>query len=128
MPKPSRSRQESPEVLVGRAQALLAAAARRRQKVTYGRLMKRFGVSRGVALSRLIGAVDQRECRRGAPGFAAMVVRKDTGYPGGGYFCGDDLPPRLRRRRGRGADPRLTPAERAHVRKRQEAVWDYYGA
>lgn len=90
--------------------------------------MKRFGLSRGRVLSELIGLVDRKEYESGAPGFAAIVIRKDTGYPGGGYFCDDGLPPRLRRPRGRSADPRLSGQEMAHVRAQQERIWAYYGA
>lgn len=112
--------------LVESARTMLAASAGRREKVTYGQLMRRFKISRGKALSLLIGAVDRREYESGAPGFAAIVVRKDTGYPGGGYFCDDGLPRGLRRPQARSTDPRLTPAEKSHLRKQQETVWDYY--
>ena len=113
--------------MIKRARSLLLSSARERGTVTYGQLMKRFKVSRGKALSRLIGAVDRAEYESGAPGFAAIIVRKDTGYPGGGYFRGDDLPPSLRRPGGRSADPRLSAAEKGHVRRQQEAIWSYYG-
>ena len=110
-----------------RARNLLLAAAVRRRTVTYGELMKKFKLSRGRVLSELIEAVDRRENASGAPGFAAIVVRKDTGYPGGGYFCDQDLPVSLRRPRNRGTDPRLSPAERRHVRGQQEKIWTHYG-
>lgn len=111
-----------------RARKELLAAARGRRTVTYGILMKRFSLSRGRVLSELIGLVDRKEYESGAPGFAAIIVRKDTGYPGGGYFCDRDLTPRLRRPRGRSADPRLSGGERAHIRAQQEKIWAYYGA
>ena len=50
---------------------------------------------------------------------AAIVVRKDTGYPGGGFFCWDGVPPALRRARREGSNPRLSDAEKRHVRKFQ---------
>jgi hypothetical protein len=34
---------------------------------------------------------------RGAQEFAAIIVHKDTGFPGEGFFCDDELPPSLRR-------------------------------
>ena len=102
-------------------------AARNRKTVTYGTLMKRVGLSRGRALSGMIGAVDLMEYASRAPGFAAIIVRKDTGFPGGGYFCDDTLPAGLRRSQSRASDPRLSGAERDHVRRKQEEIWRFYG-
>lgn len=104
----------------------LAGAARERRTITYGRLMRRFGLSRGRNLSRLIGRVDRKEQESGAPGFAAIIVRKDTGYPGGGYFCDDELPLGLRRPKARGTDPKLSAAEKDHIRRQREKIWAYY--
>lgn len=108
----------------------LLAAAEERRTVTYGRLMKRFGVSRGhpagAGIVGVISAIDRVELERGAPGFAALVVRKDTGYPGGGYFCYDDIPPGLRRTRGGGANPRLSEAEKRFIARQREKIWRYY--
>lgn len=74
----------------------------------------------------MIGMVDRNESDSGAPGFAAIIVRKDTGYPGGGYFCDDALPPRLRRPARRGNDPRLSELEKGHIRRQRETIWVYY--
>jgi hypothetical protein len=104
----------------------LLVAARRTETVTYGRLMREFHLSRGLRFARTLGSLDLAERRRGAPGFAAIVVRKDTGYPGGGYFCDDELPRSLRRPAGRSTDPRLSTAEKDHVKRRQREVWAYY--
>jgi hypothetical protein len=110
----------------------LLRAATDRRTVTYGSLMKKFRLSRGAAEGRgvvgVVGEVDRREARRGAPGFAAIVVRKDTGYPGGGFFCWDGVPPALRRARRESSNPRLSDAEKRYVRKLQEEVWSYYEA
>jgi hypothetical protein len=88
--------------------------------------MKNHGLSRGRALSKAIGQIDRFECARGAPGFAAIIVRKDTGFPGGGYFCDDDLPAGLLRRRVRSTDPRLSTPERDYVLKQQQRIWAFY--
>ena len=74
----------------------------------------------------MLGEIDREEYRAGAPGFAAIVVRKDTGYPGGGFFCWDDLPPELRRPPERCQDPKLSPTEKAYVRALQNKIWEYY--
>jgi len=105
---------------------ILLSAAGRGETVTYGKLMRTFGLSRGKALSGMIGEVDRREYATGAPGFAAIVVRKDTGYPGGGYFCDDTLPPQLRRPKSRANDPVLTTVERDHIKRQQKRIWEHY--
>lgn len=111
-----------------RVKRILLRAAGRGETVTYGTLMKTFGLSRGKVLSGMIGEVDRRECARGAPGFAAMIVRKDTGYPGGGYFCDEALPPGLRRPKSRRNDPILSPAERECISRQQKRIWKHYSA
>jgi len=71
--------------------------------------------------------VDRAERLKGAPGFAAIVVRKDTEFPGGGYFCDDDLPVSLRRPASRSTDPRLSDTEKDHIRRQQRRIWEFYG-
>jgi len=110
-------------------QELIKAAAERR-KVTYGFLMEKFGISRGSSEGEtvvgVLGEIDAREYQTGAPGFAAIVVRKDTGYPGGGFFCWDGVPPELRRRKEEGGNPRLSDAEKRFIKEEQEKIWSYY--
>ncbi|HEV2138442.1 MAG TPA: hypothetical protein VGR53_06340 [Nitrososphaerales archaeon] len=104
----------------------LLKAARAKSKVTYGELMKRYHLSRGRPLIQAIGQIDMLEYERGAPGFAAIIVRRDTGFPGGGYFCDDGLPPGLRRNSRSRNDPRLTLAEKDYVLEQQERIWAHY--
>ena len=78
-------------------------------------------------MTAAIGMIDRPEVERGAPGFAAIIVRKDTGYPGGGYFCDDDLPARLRNPKEKSTDPRLSPAQKEYILRRQKEIWDHYG-
>ena len=96
--------------------------------LTYGELMRILGISRGRPLFEAISAVDRNEYRRGAPGFAAIIVRKDTGFPGGGFFCDESLPPSLRRPFSRANDPKLSAAEMNHVKDEQKKIWDYYSS
>jgi protein-tyrosine-phosphatase len=110
----------------GLRRELLSAASEGRS-VTYGSLMKQFGLSRGRRFSSALGDVDMAEHLKGAPGFAAIVVRKDTGYPGGGYFCDDELPPPLRRPRSRCTDPALSAEEMEHINAQRRLIWRYYG-
>ncbi|MBI3859624.1 MAG: hypothetical protein HY296_05220 [Thaumarchaeota archaeon] len=109
-----------------RVRSKLRRAASSKQTVNYGQLMKEFRVSRGRPLTRLISEADRGEHTEGAPGFAAIIVRKDTGYPGGGYFCDLSLPLSLRRTRERATDPKLSAAEKKHVTDQQAKIWAYY--
>jgi hypothetical protein len=104
----------------------LLRAARAHGTLTYGELMKLMGISRGRPLLEAIVAVDRAEYSRGAPGFAAIIVRKDTGFPGGGFFCDDNLPPSLRRPFSRASDPKLSAAELNYVKEAQKKTWAYY--
>jgi hypothetical protein len=104
----------------------LLRAARTHSTLTYGQLMKLMGISRGRPLFDAIVEVDKAEYARGAPGFAAIIVRKDTGFPGGGFFCDDELPPSLRRPFARASDPKLSAAEMNYVKEAQRKIWDYY--
>jgi hypothetical protein len=108
----------------------LLRAAGERRTVTYGLLMRRFRISRGApggkGIAGVIGEIDRHEARNGAPGFAAIVVRKDTGFPGGGFFTWEGLPSGLRRPKREGSNPRLSDAERRYVRNLQEEIWSYY--
>ena len=104
----------------------LLRTARARGTLTYGELMRILGISRGRPVFEAISAVDKDENRRGSPGFAAIIVRKDTGFPGGGFFCDDSLPPSLRRPYSRANDPKLSAAEMNYVKEEQKKIWDYY--
>lgn len=105
---------------------LLRAAVERRT-ITYGYLMARFHLSRGKELIGVIGEIDRDEARTNAPGFAALVVRKDTGYPGGGFFCWEGLPSELRRPDAEASNARLSDAEKRYVKGLQEEIWCFYG-
>jgi len=108
----------------------LVKAASDRITVSYGILMRKFRLSRGApggnGVVGVLGEVDRREAQKGAPGFAAIVVRKDTGYPGGGFFCWGGVPSALRRPKREGSNPRLSDAEKRYVRRLQEEIWSYY--
>jgi hypothetical protein len=116
---------------IGEMRNELLSAALERKTVTYGHLMQKFGLSRGDSgktVVGMLGELDKVEREKGAPGFAAIVVRKDTGYPGGGFFCWDDIPVGLRRAAEKCQDPKLTIAEKTYIRQQQEIIWGYYRA
>ncbi len=110
-----------------REELLQAALARR--TVTYGYLMNRFGLARGgigESVVEVLGEIDEGESLASAPGFAAIVVRRDTGYPGGGFFCWEGIPDHLRRPKERSNDARLSLMEKGYVKEQQERIWTYY--
>ena len=121
---PGGSQGQDPDIENLRRELLRTAKAR--GTLTYGELMRILGISRGRPLFEAISAVDRDEYRRGAPGFAAIIVRKDTGLPGGGFFCDDSLPPSLRRPYSRANDPKLSAGEMNYVKEEQKRIWDYY--
>jgi hypothetical protein len=108
----------------------LISAAGQGRTVTYGHLMKKFAIPRGRAggrgITSVIGEIDRQEEDLGAPGFGAIIVRKDTGFPGGGFFCYDGLPRGLRRPLSRRDDPRLTEPEKRYVKAEQQRIWSFY--
>ena len=106
--------------------AELVKTARAKGTLTYGELMRMLGISRGRPLFDAIAEVDRSEYVKGAPGFAAIIVRKDTGFPGGGFFCGSDMHPSLRRPFERANDPKLSAAEMNYVKDEQRKIWEYY--
>ena len=110
-------------------QELIKAAVERRT-VTYGYLMKKFRMSRGsVDGDTVVGAlseIDNHEYETGAPGFAAIVVRKDTGYPGGGFFCWDGVPAEARRKKDAAQNPNLSDSEKRYVDEERVKIWNYY--
>lgn len=110
-----------------RMRKTLLSTARRHETITYGTLMRKFGLSRGRVLTATIAKTDRLEYDSRAPGFAALIVRKDTGFPGGGYYCDNSLPRRLRRPESRRDDPRLSKAEKHYISMQQERIWEYYG-
>jgi arsenate reductase len=124
--EPGQAHMEPPEMESLRHELL--RAARTHGTLTYGELMRLMGISRGRPLFEAIVAVDRVEYARGAPGFAAIIVRKDTGFPGGGFFCDGDLPPSLRRPFSRASDLRLSAAEMNYVKEAQRRIWAYYSS
>jgi hypothetical protein len=122
----ARQEQDASAPEVEGLRQVLLKVAKAGGTLTYGELMKYLEISRGRPLFDAIVEVNKAEYAKGAPGFAAIIVRKDTGYPGGGFFCDDDLPPSLRRPFSRANDPKLSAAELNYVKGEQRKVWAYY--
>lgn len=77
---------------VARVRALLIAAARRRQAMSYSELLiqlgHRFTRPKMRALCRTLDAIDAAGAAAGEPDLAALVVREADGLPGQGWWVG----------------------------------------
>ncbi len=76
----------------GRVRALLIAAARRREAMSYSELLialgHRFTRPKMRALCRTLDAIDQAGAAAGEPELAVLVVREADGLPGQGWWTG----------------------------------------
>lgn len=74
--------------------AILIGMARQRATITYADLAATITTAhlhhRAPHFHRLLREMDADETRAGRPSLAALVVRKDSGIPGAGFFA--DLP------------------------------------
>lgn len=105
--------------------ALLRAAARTRDSVTYaqvlGALGHRFSRPRMRALCVLLADVDAAERGAGRPALAPLVVRQSDRLPGQGWWLAEA-------RDGGYAGPWLGPDAAAHLAARHAAIFDYWAA
>ena len=109
---------------VARVRALLIAAARRGQAVSYSDLLDqlghRFTRPKMRALCRTLDAVDAAGAAAGEPDLAVLVVRESDGLPGQGWWV--DGRPTLE-----GYQGRWTGSEAAaFVRRLQERAFAYW--
>ena len=109
-----------------RIRALLVAAARAGEAVSYsgllGRLGLRFTRPKMRALCKTLDHIDRLGVAQSEPGLAVLVVRESDGLPGQGWWTGG-------RALALSYDGDWTgPAARALVRKEQQAAFAYWQA
>ena len=116
----------------------LIEVARRGQTITYGELMKEFGIPRGhpkpgVGIGPEVGKISRHEHAQGRPTLSAIVVLASSktrtcpqGHPGGGYFGLPDIPTHLWRPGTEHQNPKLTSDEQRFMVQEQEEVWNYW--
>ncbi len=102
--------------------ALLQAAARERQAMSYSEILLALGMAfsrpKMRALCKVLDAIDARGAAAGEPELAVLVVRESDRLPGQGWWVGrSDY-------RGQWTGP----AARAHVDRLQAAAFDYWAA
>jgi hypothetical protein len=107
---------------VGHVRALLIAAARRDEAVSYSELLQqlghRFTRPKMRAVCKTLDAIDSAGAKAGEPGLAVLVVRESDRLPGQGWWVGSEA---------RGYSGSWVGAEaEAHVRALQQAVFDYW--
>jgi len=107
----------------GRVRALLIAAARRGEAVSYSQLLgelgHRFTRPKMRAVCKTLDAIDQRAAAAGEPELAVLVVRESHKLPGQGWWVGAAA---SRRYDG----PWTGPQAAALVREIQQRAFDYW--
>lgn len=116
----------------------LIEVAKKRETITYGELMKEFGIPRGhpkpgIGIGCVVGEISDYEYSNGRPLLSAIVVRANSGtgicplgHPGGGFFGLDGIPVHLERPASVYSNPTLTTDEQEFVKEAQERVWGYW--
>lgn len=117
----------------------LIEVAKKGETITYGELMREFGIPRGhhkpeLGIGSIVGEISNYEHSEGRPLISAIVVRADTktrayphGHPGGGFMGLDGIPAQLKRRsEASWQDHKLTAEEQEWLIKEQEKVWAYW--
>ena len=109
---------------IARIRALLIAAARRREAMSYSELLillgHRFTRPKMRALCRTLDAIDALGAEAGEPDLAVLVVREADGLPGQGWWTGG-------RPRREGYEGAWTgPEASAFVRRLQARAFAYW--
>jgi hypothetical protein len=116
----------------------LIEVAKRGGTITYGELMKEFGIPRGhrkpgIGIGHVVGDISEHEHDNERPLISAIVVRANSGtticpkgIPGGGFFGLPGIPSILSRSESEWANPKLTEKEQKFVLAQQQKVWQYW--
>ncbi len=116
----------------------LIDVAKRGETVTYGEIMKEFGIPRGhpkpgVGFGYVEGIISEHEYTQGRPLISAIVVGAQSstkicpkGSPGGGFFGLSGIPNHLKRPSSEHFNPRLTEEEQQFIMAEQQMVWDFW--
>ncbi len=96
--------------------------------VTYGKLSRRYAISRGGerGIGNILDIINERErcrsrCRDSLHHISAVVVLANTDYPSGGFFGVDGLPEGLERSERLWTNPTLSRREKEYI----ERVWEH---
>jgi hypothetical protein len=107
---------------------LIVESAKRGRTITYGEIMRKCRIPRGQpthngkAIGDVVGRISEWTWETSGIYLSAIVVHKDTGYPGGGFFGLSGIPAKFARDEAGWGDRRLTPGEKSFLSKRQQEV------
>lgn len=105
---------EAMQAALEEMRAILIGYAQRRQTITYSELAPMISSlslhHRAPVFHKMLDLIDEP----GSPSLAAIVVRKDTGIPGQGYYVNS------------GADVGTEAEQRAYWQRRFDEVCDYW--
>jgi hypothetical protein len=109
----------------------LIEVAKKGSKISYKELMDEFCLARGghpSAKNRVgdvVGDISNFEHSNGRPLISSVVVHKNNGYPGSGFFGLDGIPEQLRRTEKSFKNP-LSLDDKKFVQEEQKRVWDWW--
>lgn len=98
----------------------LIETARNGARITYGEIMRAFGVARGRHIGKVLEEICMHEVSNGRPPLGSVVVLKGSDYPSSGFLL--VFPERYS-----GLD-RNGPEARRLMREDQERTWAYWKA
>jgi hypothetical protein len=108
---------------------LVWESARLGRPITYGEIMRKCHVPRGQpvrngkAIGDVVGLISEWTWERWGVYLSAIVVHKNSAYPGGGFFGLPGIPAKLARDEAGWADQRLTADEKIFLRSSQREVF-----
>jgi hypothetical protein len=108
---------------------LIWESAKRGRTITYGEIMRKCHVPRGQpvrngkAIGDVVGLISEWTRERWGVYLSAIVVHKNTSYPGGGFFGLPEIPAKLARDEAGWTDQRLTADEKLFLRNCQREVF-----
>jgi hypothetical protein len=108
---------------------LIWESAKREHPITYGEIMRECHIPRGQpvrngkAIGDVVGKISEWTSDEWRVYLSAIVVHKNTSYPGGGFFGLKRIPSRLVREEAKWADQRLNADEKTFVRNCQQKVF-----
>lgn len=108
---------------------LIVESAKKGQTITYGEIMRKCRIPRGQpthngkAIGDVVGRIREWTWENRGIYLSAIVVHKDTGYPGGGFFGLSGIPSKFARDEAGWSDRKLTTAEKSFLSKRQQEAF-----